>query len=637
MMKLLALCVFLLLPLTPQANTIEEAVSSIDQVSKNINIAGYSDNIKEGIESLLAYVTTELFEESFKIHFSLPIQSLIFFIFVFLLFFPFSAMEGKFHIDNLLFREKRRPLFDLLICFYFLFFCCALPVFYLLTHLALQKAAFYMLYVIGSAALIKTIFICVEGEARTSLFKGVPKEIDHKASYALLKEIFSISYYTNIALATLGFVGVFYEIELQDKILSKEHQLLGAIPFIFDIYLLLVGGLSLGLLIPHHKKKKYLSFLYVFIGAAIIAFSLSFFLNKGSLIAAIFVFILASLGSYFLAQEHTKKIVARIEDTPFTKNLSSITPLHSITHMILTLIFLGSVVGAGTLIYMHAFYMEALKELGPTIVDFAIRTLTIWLIFYLAKTIHRTLKLVFKEAAESQRRNFSKEKIGSRFITFLSMFMSFFLAVLWVIAALLILAQFGISGTYLLTALALAFAFIGFVARDSVSDILSGLSYISQNIIAVGAVLKVNNDIRGRVERVTLRSFSVRDNEGIVHTIDYSKVSAIGSYVDSYTCILIDLEINYEEDIDRVVKVIKDIGVELRKDYGKRILEDIEFQGVAGFGNAGLQLRFRLKVAPLEHQSIKWDCNRRIKERFDAEKIDIPFTQYQIRLINSEK
>jgi len=83
----------------------------------------------------------------------------------------------------------------------------------------------------------------------------------------------------------------------------------------------------------------------------------------------------------------------------------------------------------------------------------------------------------------------------------------------------------------------------------------------------------------------------------------------------------------YREDVDEVLTVMREVAEQLRADpvFGPKILEDVEMVGVDSWGDSAVILRLRFMVRPLEQWSVRREYLRRLKNRFDAEGIEIPF------------
>jgi small conductance mechanosensitive channel len=83
----------------------------------------------------------------------------------------------------------------------------------------------------------------------------------------------------------------------------------------------------------------------------------------------------------------------------------------------------------------------------------------------------------------------------------------------------------------------------------------------------------------------------------------------------------------YREDVDQALAVMHDVGKQLREDpvFGPKILDDVEMVGVDQWADSAVILRCRFMVRPLEQWNVRREYLRRLKNRFDAEGIEIPY------------
>ena len=169
---------------------------------------------------------------------------------------------------------------------------------------------------------------------------------------------------------------------------------------------------------------------------------------------------------------------------------------------------------------------------------------------------------------------------------------------------------------------------IAFGAQNLIRDYFSGFMVLLEDQYGVGDVVKIG-DIAGSVERITLRMTVLRDLEGAVHFVPHGSITVVTNMTHGWSRALIDVGIAYKEDADRVMAVLMDIGKELRDDptYGPLILDGPEMLGLDSLDDSAVVLKFYLKTQPTQRWYVKRELLRRIKQRFDALGIEIPFPQ----------
>jgi moderate conductance mechanosensitive channel len=178
-----------------------------------------------------------------------------------------------------------------------------------------------------------------------------------------------------------------------------------------------------------------------------------------------------------------------------------------------------------------------------------------------------------------------------------------------------ILASFGILG--------LAFSF---GAQSLVKDVISGTFMLMEGQFGVGDVVKVS-DVSGLVEKITLRTTVLRDVEGAVHIVPNGEITRVTNMTKSWSRAVLHVAVAYREDADHVMEVLRDILGEFRADpeWGALLLEDPVVPGIENFADSAVVIRVMAKTLPLKQWDVSRELRRRIKKRFDAEGIEIPF------------
>ena len=99
---------------------------------------------------------------------------------------------------------------------------------------------------------------------------------------------------------------------------------------------------------------------------------------------------------------------------------------------------------------------------------------------------------------------------------------------------------------------------------------------------------------------------------------------------------MIKIGVDYKEDIDRVVEVIKEVhaGMMAEPELKAKMLQAIEVFGVDDFGESEIVIKARMKTVPLQQWSVGREFRRRLKYAFDEHGIEIPFPQRTIHAPN---
>jgi moderate conductance mechanosensitive channel len=196
------------------------------------------------------------------------------------------------------------------------------------------------------------------------------------------------------------------------------------------------------------------------------------------------------------------------------------------------------------------------------------------------------------------------------------------------IAILMVLRELHMDITPVLTGAGIVGLAVGFGAQTLVRDIISGFFLILEDQVRVGDVAAINGT-GGLVEAINLRTIVLRDGEGTVHVFPNGAIQTLANRSKDFSYYVIDLDISYREDPDRVATVLREIAEALRAEpaFAPFILEPLEINGVDAFRDWSIVLKMRIKTVPLKQWDVGREFRKRIKKRFEQEGIAVPFPE----------
>lgn len=171
-------------------------------------------------------------------------------------------------------------------------------------------------------------------------------------------------------------------------------------------------------------------------------------------------------------------------------------------------------------------------------------------------------------------------------------------------------------------------AALGFGAQDLVKDFLAGFFILMEDQFHVGDVVNIA-DTTGVVEDIQLRVTLLRDLEGNQHYVPNGQIVVTSNFTSKFSQPVVDVGVAYETDLDHALDVLRD---ELEKlatdpDFDHLVTGNPEILGVVELGDSAVVLRARLTTIADERWAVQREALKRIKKRFDAEGISIPFPQ----------
>ncbi|MBO4589642.1 MAG: mechanosensitive ion channel family protein [Bacteroidaceae bacterium] len=194
-------------------------------------------------------------------------------------------------------------------------------------------------------------------------------------------------------------------------------------------------------------------------------------------------------------------------------------------------------------------------------------------------------------------------------------------------------------GNSLLTSAGILAAAIGLAAQEALSNFIGGLFIIISKPFRVGDYIQIDADNRGTVKEITLRHTVILNAENRTIIVPNSKINSNtivnSTAVDPKTCAFVEINIAYTENIDRAIEVMRDVILQHPLLIDVRSEADIEAGKpqvrvkVISLDDSSIRLRaWAWATTTLNAFEMKCDLLKSIKERFDAEGIEIPYPYY---------
>jgi small conductance mechanosensitive channel len=189
-------------------------------------------------------------------------------------------------------------------------------------------------------------------------------------------------------------------------------------------------------------------------------------------------------------------------------------------------------------------------------------------------------------------------------------------------AAMSILPILGLNIGPLLASAGVAGFAIGFGAQTLVKDFINGFFILIENTFDVGDVVRTAG-VQGTVESLTLRRTMLRDADGTVHMVPNSQMTIISNLTRDWTQLTMHVAVDYKENSDRVVSLLKEVSANLRNDpqYVNDVVSDPEVPGIDRVTGDTVDYLLLFKTRPGRQHAISRELRRRIKECFEQQGI----------------
>jgi small-conductance mechanosensitive channel len=221
-------------------------------------------------------------------------------------------------------------------------------------------------------------------------------------------------------------------------------------------------------------------------------------------------------------------------------------------------------------------------------------------------------------AVELQKRMDTIDQLGGRVLRFFVI----------VIAGLMILRSFGLDIGPAIAGLGIVGIAVGFGAQSLVKDYLNGSLILIENQFSKGDVIRVAG-VSGTVEDFSLRRTTLRDLDGIVHTVPNGEIAVASNLTRVWARINQDVTVAYGTDIDQAIEVVDAVGRDMAGDatWKRRILEVPRVDRVAAFAEYGVTLKILGTVRATDQWAAAGEFRKRLLAAFREHGIEIPRPQ----------
>ncbi len=197
---------------------------------------------------------------------------------------------------------------------------------------------------------------------------------------------------------------------------------------------------------------------------------------------------------------------------------------------------------------------------------------------------------------------------------------------LWTIFLLILLSKININIGPILASAGIVGLAVGFGAQELVRDFISGFFILLEDQLRTGDYAIINGTT-GLVERIELRTITLRDLSGVVHIFQNGKIDTLSNMTKEWSAIVMEIGVAYKENIDYVMQVMAEVGKEMKEnsEFGQYMLDQVEVLGLDDFADSAIIIKVTVKTKPMHQWRIKREYQRRLKIAFDEKNIEIPF------------
>ncbi|MEX0328389.1 MAG: mechanosensitive ion channel domain-containing protein [Ruegeria sp.] len=226
----------------------------------------------------------------------------------------------------------------------------------------------------------------------------------------------------------------------------------------------------------------------------------------------------------------------------------------------------------------------------------------------------------------------------SRLATLLPLFRGAILAVVVVTIALIVLMELGINVSPLFAGAGVVGLAVGFGSQTLVRDIFSGAFFLMDDAFRKGEYIDIG-DVKGTVEKISVRSFQLRHHLGALNTIPFGEIKVLTNYSRDWVIMKLPLRVTYDTDVEKVRKLIKKLGQELLTDpvIGENFIQPLKSQGVIEMQDSAMIIRVKFMTKPGDQWLVRKKVYQEIRELFAREGIRFAHREVTVRLADGKE
>ena len=228
------------------------------------------------------------------------------------------------------------------------------------------------------------------------------------------------------------------------------------------------------------------------------------------------------------------------------------------------------------------------------------------LYFVIALIIVKIISFIIGRLA---KKKYSKLRTidAQRLKTVLSVLKSFATIIImftWFLSALRI---FGVNTSAIITTAGIGGIAISFGAKSLVEDIISGIFLMLEDSFVLGDDITVAGKT-GTVEKIGLRTTTIRDYTGELHVIPNGEIRVVTNRNKNVQRALITVPIAYDTDAQMAIDILTKALKKVDEDHA--VIEEVNVWGITDFNSNGIIISCAAKTIPGE----QWRVEREMRK-----------------------
>ncbi|MBW4708964.1 mechanosensitive ion channel family protein [Roseobacter sp. YSTF-M11] len=200
-----------------------------------------------------------------------------------------------------------------------------------------------------------------------------------------------------------------------------------------------------------------------------------------------------------------------------------------------------------------------------------------------------------------------------------------------------VLSSMGVNIAPILAGASVMGIAIGFGAQSLVKDVVSGIFFLVDDAFRVGEYVEIDQ-LRGTVEKISIRSLQIRHHRGAVHTLPFGELKSMTNYSRDWVIMKLEFRVPFDTDLQLVKKLVKKVGAELKANehYGDAILDTLKSQGVRRMEEFNMVVGVKFMTRPGEQWLVRRDAYQKVRDAFEANGIRMAERNVKVELSGDE-
>jgi small conductance mechanosensitive channel len=264
--------------------------------------------------------------------------------------------------------------------------------------------------------------------------------------------------------------------------------------------------------------------------------------------------------------------------------------------------------------------------IGPIILIVVIAAVVIRLARLFVRGVVKAL--LDREASEGTAQELSAVEIRKRMDTLEALGTNVIRVFVLLIALVMILGELNLDIGPAIAGLGVVGIAVGFGTQSIVRDYFTGALILIENQFSKGDVVTIAG-VSGTVEDFSLRRTTLRDLDGIVHTVPNGEIKVASNRTRVWARINQDVTVAYGTDIDKATRVVNDVGVAMAADpeWRRRLMEAPHVERIEAMGEYGVTIKILGLVRATEQWAAGGELRKRLLAAFATHGIEIPRPQ----------